>query len=285
MIVASRMNCAALTPSRCGLALHQRPQGLGEADGGGSHRHGRNRTSDCASAIAWVKITTRRKRCNPGNATGPTTFVPSMVGAPTFETIYTEHAAEVQRAAFSILRDPALAEDVVQEVFERVWRGSGHDERRGPLAPYLIMLARSRALDLRRRSRTGERILHRLGEQAGALRSTLAATGRRLRARGRAPARARGGAAPARRAAPGDRPRLLGRPLGARAGRGRGHPLRHGEDAASAWGSPSSRATPSWRPHSGSGSATVRLTVPRVSYKQVSQPTSLAPTVWSMNRT
>ena len=34
------------------------------------------------------------------------------------------------------------------------------------------MLARSRALDLRRRSRTGERILHRLGEEAGALRST-----------------------------------------------------------------------------------------------------------------
>ena len=61
-----------------------------------------------------------------------------MVGAPTFETIYTEHAAEVHRAAFSILRDAALAEDVVQEVFERVWRGSGHDERRGPLGPYLV---------------------------------------------------------------------------------------------------------------------------------------------------
>ena len=76
----------------------------------------------------------------------------------------------------SIARPPrscataALAEDVVQEVFERVWRGSGHDEHRGPLGPYLTLLARSRALDLRRRSRTGERILHRLGEQAGALR-------------------------------------------------------------------------------------------------------------------
>ena len=47
----------------------------------------------------------------------------------------------------------------MQEVFERVWRGSGHDERRGPLGPYLTLLARSRALDLRRRSRTGERVL------------------------------------------------------------------------------------------------------------------------------
>ena len=94
-----------------------------------------------------------------------------MANAPTFETIYAEHAGDVHRAAFSILRDAVLAEDVVQEVFERVWRGSGHDERRGPLGPYLMLLARSRALDLRRRSKTGERVLHRLGEEAGSLRS------------------------------------------------------------------------------------------------------------------
>ena len=94
-----------------------------------------------------------------------------MASAPTFEAIYEQHAVDVHRAAFSILRDAALAEDVVQEVFERVWRGSGHDERRGPLGPYLTLLARSRALDLRRRSRRGERILHRLGEEAGSLRA------------------------------------------------------------------------------------------------------------------
>ena len=94
-----------------------------------------------------------------------------MAAAPTFEMIYAEHAAAVHRAAFSILRDAALAEDVVQEVFERVWRGSGHDEHRGPLGPYLMLLARSRALDLRRRTKTGERIVHRLGEEAGSLRA------------------------------------------------------------------------------------------------------------------
>ena len=57
-----------------------------------------------------------------------------MGSAPTFEAIYSGHSAAVHRAAFAILRDTALAEDVVQDVFERVWRGSGHDERRGPLA-------------------------------------------------------------------------------------------------------------------------------------------------------
>jgi RNA polymerase sigma-70 factor (ECF subfamily) len=92
-----------------------------------------------------------------------------MVDASTFESIYAEHAADVQRAAFSILRDATLAEDVVQEVFERVWRGSGHDERRGPLGPYLRLLARSRALDLWRRTRSAERVQHRLEEQADSL--------------------------------------------------------------------------------------------------------------------
>ena len=76
---------------------------------------------------------------------------------------------EVHRAAYAILRDATLAEDVVQEVFERVWRGSGHDERRGPLGPYLRLLARSRALDLWRRTRAGERAQQRLEEAADAL--------------------------------------------------------------------------------------------------------------------
>jgi len=89
-----------------------------------------------------------------------------MTSAPTsFETIYAEHAAEVHRAAFSILRDATLAEDIVQEVFERVWGGSGHDERRGPLGPYLKLLARSRALDLWRRTRSADRVEHCFDEQ------------------------------------------------------------------------------------------------------------------------
>ena len=94
-----------------------------------------------------------------------------MYSRTTFEALYAQHAPEVHRAANAIVRDAAMAADIVQEVFERVWRGSGHDERRGPLGPYLTLLARSRALDLRRRSRTGERILHRLGEEVGTLRS------------------------------------------------------------------------------------------------------------------
>jgi RNA polymerase sigma-70 factor (ECF subfamily) len=90
-----------------------------------------------------------------------------MASTTNFEAIYAQHAADVRRAAHAILRDAALAEDVVQDVFERLWRGSGYDERRGSLGPYLKLLARSRALDLWRRTRTGERVRERLEEQAG----------------------------------------------------------------------------------------------------------------------
>jgi RNA polymerase sigma-70 factor (ECF subfamily) len=90
-----------------------------------------------------------------------------MTHRATFESIYARYAPDVIQAAHGILRDATLAEDVCQEVFERVWRGSGYDESRGPLGPYLKLLARSRALDLWRRSRAGERIQHRLEDAAG----------------------------------------------------------------------------------------------------------------------
>ena len=90
-----------------------------------------------------------------------------MKSEATFEAIYAQYAPEVHRAAYGILRDATLAEDIVQEVFERVWRGSGFDQRRGPLGPYLRLLARSRALDLWRRTRAGERMQERLEAQPG----------------------------------------------------------------------------------------------------------------------
>ena len=51
------------------------------------------------------------------------------------------------------LRDPATAEDVHQEVFLEVWRrGSGYDPDRSSLGTWIMLIARSRAIDhLRRR--------------------------------------------------------------------------------------------------------------------------------------
>jgi RNA polymerase sigma-70 factor (ECF subfamily) len=70
----------------------------------------------------------------------------------TFERVYREHRAVAFAAAVRVLRDPAAAEDVVQESFAHLWRRPrAFDERRGSFRTYIAMLARSRAID---RSRT-----------------------------------------------------------------------------------------------------------------------------------
>jgi RNA polymerase sigma-70 factor, ECF subfamily len=89
-----------------------------------------------------------------------------MNGVSEFTQLYAEHAADVFRVAAGVLGDAALAEDVTQEVFLALWRGCGYDRSRGPLGPYLRLLARSRALDLWRKNRVGERTTARLQECA-----------------------------------------------------------------------------------------------------------------------
>jgi RNA polymerase sigma-70 factor, ECF subfamily len=75
-----------------------------------------------------------------------------------FELAFERHSRRAYTAALSVLRDPARAEDVVQDVFLRLWRNpSRYDESRGELGGYLALMARSRALDLWRSDRSLER--------------------------------------------------------------------------------------------------------------------------------
>ena len=81
----------------------------------------------------------------------------------TFERAYDEHARGVYAAALRILGNPAQAQDVVQDVFLRVWRRPGSfDARRGELGSYLRLMARSRALDLWREGQAAGRASDRL---------------------------------------------------------------------------------------------------------------------------
>jgi RNA polymerase sigma-70 factor, ECF subfamily len=80
-----------------------------------------------------------------------------------FERAYDEHSRGVYTAAYRILGDATQAQDVVQDVFLRVWRRPGtFDAKRGDLGPYLRMMARSRALDLWRESQASGRASDRL---------------------------------------------------------------------------------------------------------------------------
>jgi RNA polymerase sigma-70 factor (ECF subfamily) len=80
-----------------------------------------------------------------------------------FERAYDEHSRSVYTAAYRILGNAAQAQDVVQDVFLRIWRRPGSfDSNRGEIGSYLRMMARSRALDLWREGQAAGRASDRL---------------------------------------------------------------------------------------------------------------------------
>jgi RNA polymerase sigma-70 factor (ECF subfamily) len=81
----------------------------------------------------------------------------------TFARAYADHARSVQATAMRVLGDHARAQDVVQDVFARLWARPGRfDASRGELGPYLRLMARSRALDLWRESQAAGRASDRV---------------------------------------------------------------------------------------------------------------------------
>jgi RNA polymerase sigma-70 factor, ECF subfamily len=80
-----------------------------------------------------------------------------------FERAYDQHARGVYRAAYRVLGSAAQAQDVVQDVFLKLWREPGKfDARRGELGSYLRLMARSRALDTWREGQAAGRASDRL---------------------------------------------------------------------------------------------------------------------------
>ena len=80
-----------------------------------------------------------------------------------FQRVYDEQSRGVYAAAFRILGNAAQAQDVVQDVFLRVWRRpASFDARRGELGSYLRLMARSRALDVWREGQAAGRASDRL---------------------------------------------------------------------------------------------------------------------------
>jgi len=80
-----------------------------------------------------------------------------------FGRAYDEHARGVYTAAYRVLGNAPQAQDVVQDVFLRLWRRPRtFDAARGELGPYLRMMARSRALDLWREGQAAGRASDRL---------------------------------------------------------------------------------------------------------------------------
>jgi RNA polymerase sigma-70 factor, ECF subfamily len=87
----------------------------------------------------------------------------NLADPATFARAFEQHERAVYHAALRIVASPAQAQDVVQDVFLRVWRRpEAFDARRGDLGSYLRMMARSRALDLWREGQAAGRASDRL---------------------------------------------------------------------------------------------------------------------------
>ncbi|HEV8264109.1 MAG TPA: sigma-70 family RNA polymerase sigma factor [Gemmatimonadales bacterium] len=79
--------------------------------------------------------------------------------------LYDALAPWVLGVAHRILQDDGEAEDVLGDVFVQVWTHiEQHDPARGPLAPWILSIARNRALDAVRRRRRWWRKAERWGE-------------------------------------------------------------------------------------------------------------------------
>ncbi len=67
--------------------------------------------------------------------------------------LYDRYGRLVYALIFRIVRDTGVAEDLVQETFLRVWnRAKGFDTEKGALGPWLLAVARNRAIDYLRSS-------------------------------------------------------------------------------------------------------------------------------------
>jgi len=78
----------------------------------------------------------------PGDLTSP----PPLEDAD-LSLLFRDHGFSCSQLARSIMRDPQLAEDVVQEVFLLHWRGSAWDPERSSLRRWLLMLTHRKAVD------------------------------------------------------------------------------------------------------------------------------------------
>jgi len=71
--------------------------------------------------------------------------------------LYDSYSRLVYSVALRVLHDPAKAEDVVQDVFLKVWRKpESFVETQGHLGPWLAVIARNRSIDVLRGRRKNE---------------------------------------------------------------------------------------------------------------------------------
>jgi RNA polymerase sigma-70 factor (ECF subfamily) len=73
--------------------------------------------------------------------------------------LFDRYSRIVYSVALRVLRDPAAAEDVMQEIFMQIWRSpSSFVAAKGSLGGWLSVVARNRSIDTLRRKRPSEQV-------------------------------------------------------------------------------------------------------------------------------
>ena len=79
--------------------------------------------------------------------------LPSDATGESLRMLYRAHAGEMFGFALNALGDRGAAEEIVQEVFTRVWRhAASYDPARGSVRTWLYQIARHAIVDMRRRA-------------------------------------------------------------------------------------------------------------------------------------
>ena len=74
-------------------------------------------------------------------------------------SLFDRYSKVVYSVALRVLRDPASAEDVLQEIFMQIWRSpDGFVAARGSLGGWLAVVSRNRSIDRLRRKRPMESV-------------------------------------------------------------------------------------------------------------------------------
>lgn len=74
-------------------------------------------------------------------------------------SLFDRYSKIVYSVALRVLRDPSLAEDVLQEVFMQIWRNpESFTATRGSLGGWLAVVSRNRSIDVLRRKRPTESV-------------------------------------------------------------------------------------------------------------------------------
>jgi RNA polymerase sigma-70 factor (ECF subfamily) len=91
---------------------------------------------------------------------------PSIVAA-----LYLEHGEELRRFLVGLVRDPALASDVLQTTFARLVE-RGHETRQETRKAWLFRVAYHEAMAIRRRESVGDRVVRQVARQSNGDTST-----------------------------------------------------------------------------------------------------------------